>query len=1035
MLWGICLIPRLSVKLYPSPNSNNLYVSYSWRDANAELVESEVTSKLEGNLSRIEGITNIHSTTYYGGGYIKLEIDKEVSLDVTKLEISSILRTVKPNLPKLVRIYPLSEDSRRDENDENALLLGYVITGPGSTLDVANYAKENITPVLKQTKGVKQVDVTGYEPFEWVLEYDKKILENMNLTSYDLYSSINNFYLRKDAGKVLVSKSNRSEYSYVVIKGDGGLDKSEIKEIVVKKVGSRIIRLKDIVKISYKEKAPRSYYRINGLNRININIYVEGSVNRIDKASEIRNLLDDIALQMPDGYSLNVAQDSTEELKEKINTIIFRTSLTILILLVFVLLISRNLKYLSIISTCLLANILISFVFYYFLGIEINIYTMAGITVSLGIIIDNVIVMADHLRFHKDKKVFVAILAATLTTLGALWVVFGMGDSVMGNIKGFSMVILVNLSVSLAISLFFVPALMDKIIIKKNSDSSHMKRIRRISFFNNIYTRVIIFSKRWKALLIVIAILGFGTPIYMLPRGLEGDKWYDNWYNNTIGSDFYGDIKPYVDKCLGGSLRLFTNNMTSESYRNRRDRRVQLYLTLYMDHGATMNQMNEAMKRFENFIASYDQVEKFTSYCRSARKARINILFKKEYEETGFPKQLQDELGGYANSIGNANASISGLQKGFTNNVYENNWRNSVIKITGYNYRKILSYCEKVKEKLQESARVQKLIIGSHRNASAQKGFQLNVDRFKLAQNNTDISNMLGDLKTIASSYDVPVTAYIDNEMTDLVIREKNMGRMSIWELENMPLKTKSSVYKLSDVGEIVEEAASKTIERKNQEYEVSIAYDYVGSSKLAKRIRKREVKALNKILPIGFKAEDDSRRGWFFGEDGGTKILYILLAFVIIFFICSVLLESLKQAFAIILLVPISFIGSFLAFYLFEIEFGEGGYASFILLCGLLVNSALYIINDYNNKLRSGKVFGVSTYVRAFNAKIIPIFLTIASTILGFIPFLIGKDTSGFWFSIAVGTMSGLIFSIVVLLVYLPMFMPLRKKLNKINK
>lgn len=1029
MLWGICLIPHLSVKLYPSPNTNNLYISYSWRDANAELVESEITSKIEANISRVKGIKDIRSKTYYGGGYIKLEIDKANDIDVVKLEISSILRTLKNKLPENTRIYPLSEDSNNNENDEDALLLGYVITGPGTTLDVANYAKENITPIIKQVKGIKQVNITGYEPFEWVLEYDKKILKSMHISSVDLYSAINNFYERKDAGKVLLSKGDNAKYSYVVITGDGGNDKSIIKDILVKKIGTRLIRLKDIVKITSKEKAPRSYYRINGLNRININIYVESSVNRIDKAGELKLLIDDLALQMPEGYSLNVAQDSTEELKEKINTIIFRTSLTILILLTFVLLISRNLKYLSIISISLLANILISFVFYYFLNVEINIYTMAGITVSLGIIIDNVIVMADHLRFHKDRKVFLAILAATLTTLGALWVVFGMGDSVMGNIKGFSIVILINLSVSLAISLLFVPALMDKIDITKKGDKSLIKARRRIIIFNKIYFKIISFAKRWKLLFVLIAILGFGTPIYMLPREVEGKEWYDNWYNNTIGSKFYGDIKPYVDKCLGGSLRLFTNNMTNDSYRRNRDRRTQLYLRLYMDHGATMIQMNDAMKRFENFISSFDEVEKFTSYSRSARSARINILFKKEYEDTGFPKELQNRLGDYANSIGNANTSISGLQKSFSNNVYNQTWKNSIIKITGYNYRKIIKYCEDVKAKLEVSSRVQKLVIGSDPGASSDKGFQIKVDRFKLAKNNTNINNMLGNLQQIASSYDIPTSAIIDDKMCDLIIREKNKGRMSIWELNNVPLQTKSSVYKLSDVGVISEEGESKTIERHNQEYEVSIAYDYVGSSKLAKRIRKREVKALNKSLPIGFKAEDNSEHTYFFFKDTGTKVVYILLAFVIIFFICSVLLESLKQAFAIILLVPISFIGSFLAFYLFEIEFGEGGYASFILLCGLLVNSALYIINDYNNKIRRGRVLGISTYIRSFNSKIIPIFLTIASTILGFIPFLIGKDTSGFWFSIAVGTMSGLIFSIVVLLFYLPMFMPLKRK------
>ncbi len=127
-----------------------------------------------------------------------------------------------------------------------------------------------------------------------------------------------------------------------------------------------------------------------------------------------------------------------------------------------------------------------------------------------------------------------------------------------------------------------------------------------------------------------------------------------------------------------------------------------------------------------------------------------------------------------------------------------------------------------------------------------------------------------------------------------------------------------------------------------------------------------------------------------------------------------------------IILIVPISFIGCFLAFPLAGSAFGEGGYASFILLCGLVVNSALYIINDYNNKLLSGNIPGIRTYIKAFNSKIIPIFLTVASTILGFIPFLFGDGGAGFWYSLAIGTMSGLTFSILVLLIFLPMFMPL---------
>ena len=149
-----------------------------------------------------------------------------------------------------------------------------------------------------------------------------------------------------------------------------------------------------------------------------------------------------------------MAYDASKELEDELNQTLFRTLLTILILLIFVFLVSRDFRYLLIIAVSLAANVLIAFVFYYFLKVEIHIYTLAGITVSFGIIIDNVIVMADHYRHHRDRKVFMAILAATLTTMGALTVIFNMNNEIMRNMWDFTTVIIVNLSVSLFVALF-----------------------------------------------------------------------------------------------------------------------------------------------------------------------------------------------------------------------------------------------------------------------------------------------------------------------------------------------------------------------------------------------------------------------------------------------------------------------------------------------------------------------------------------------------------------------------------------------------
>jgi len=146
---------------------------------------------------------------------------------------------------------------------------------------------------------------------------------------------------------------------------------------------------------------------------------------------------------------------------------------------------------------------------------------------------------------------------------------------------------------------------------------------------------------------------------------------------------------------------------------------------------------------------------------------------------------------------------------------------------------------------------------------------------------------------------------------------------------------------------------------------------------------------------------------------------------------ICSVLLESLLQPLAVIFMIPISYIGVFLTFYLFHLNFDQGGFAAFVLLSGITVNSALYIINDYNNLKFLGighNLPGLKLYLKAFNHKIFPILLTVFSTIMGLIPFLWKGQNEVFWPALAAGTIGGLVFSLIGLLFFLPMVM-IRKR------
>lgn len=133
---------------------------------------------------------------------------------------------------------------------------------------------------------------------------------------------------------------------------------------------------------------------------------------------------------------------------------------------------------------------------------------------------------------------------------------------------------------------------------------------------------------------------------------------------------------------------------------------------------------------------------------------------------------------------------------------------------------------------------------------------------------------------------------------------------------------------------------------------------------------------------------------------------MLLLVVIAIIFFTTSILFNSLKQPLAIIFIIPVSYIGVFLTFYWFKLNFDQGGFASFVLLCGITVNASIYILNEYNAiRRRHPRMSALRAYTKAWNAKILPIFLTVVSTILGFIPFMVGTDKEAFWFPLAAGT------------------------------
>ena len=264
-------------------------------------------------------------------------------------------------------------------------------------------------------------------------------------------------------------------------------------------------------------------------------------------------------------------------------------------------------------------------------------------------------------------------------------------------------------------------------------------------------------------------------------------------------------------------------------------------------------------------------------------------------------------------------------------------------------------------------------------------------------------------------------TVTVDDEIRSVDLVSDRRTSFDVWNLRNEYLDVGGRHLRFTDIGTIERRHSGNDIHRLDHQYALTVAWEFIGNANLAQKVIDAEVERLNKeILPVGYHAEK-TQYSW--NDDKGKNVLLILLVIAIIYFVCSILFESLLLPLAIIGLIPLSFIGCFLIFAITGSPFDQGGFAALIMLAGLVVNAGIYIVQEWRLQTEGRRLF-----VRAFNHKIVPTLLTVLSTALGLIPFLLDGPDEVFWYAFALGTIGGLAFSLIALIFFLPAWMPGRK-------
>lgn len=1031
-LIGVVLVPLLPVKLAPSHTLPGLTVSFSMPGNSSRVIEAEVTSKLEAMMARVKGIRKVNSTSDNGSGSISLELDKHANIDVTRFEVSTIIRQTWPQLPEGVSYPQIS--TRRSDDKASRPFITYTLNAPANPILIQQYAEENIKPVLGQLKGIYKVELNGATPMEWQLEYDSDQLSRLGITLQAVQRAINRHYEKEFLGICSIEKGAEGrEWIRLVRTSTEKEMEFEPGAIQLQAEDGTMVMLDKLIKVRHVEERPQSYYRINGLNSVYLYITAEETANQLKLSGEVKHLMGELQQKMPPGYEVHISYDATEYIQKELDKIYFRTGLTVLILLLFVALITWNLRYLFLIVTSLAVNISVAVILYYAFGLEMQLYSLAGITISLNLVIDNTIVMTDHILHRRNLKAFVSVLAATLTTIGALVIIFFLNEKIRLNLQDFAAVVIINLAVSLFVALFFVPSMIDKIGLEKKKRRKRRRFLLRPTFmkrltvyFTRFYQGLIYYLCRFRVIACLLLLLGFGLPVFMLPEKMEGEGKWVEYYNKVFDNSTFKDkVKPVINKALGGSLRLFAEKVYEGSYFNRDEGEVVLSVYATLPNGSTLEQMNVLIKRMETYLSDFKEIRQFQTYIYNARQANIQIYFTKENQRSGFPYTLKANIISKALTLGGGSWSVYGLQdQGFSNDVRESagSFR---VKLYGYNYDELSYWTERLKEKLLLHRRIKEVTVNSEFSwwKDDYSEFYLDLDRLRMAKENVTATQLFTALRPVFGRDIYCGNVLFDNQTEQLKLSSLQGQQYDVWGLVNIPFFINGRSYKLADFATVQKGQSPQKVAKENQQYRLCLQYEYIGSSEQGKKLLKKDLEEFNKVLPMGYTAENDQDY-WSWNKKDNKQYALLLIVIAIIFFTTAILFNSLKQPLAIIFVIPISYIGVFLTFYLFGLNFDQGGFASFVLLCGITVNASIYILNEYNAiRKRYPLLLPARAFTKAWNSKILPIFLTVISTILGFIPFMVGDGKEAFWFPLAAGTIGGLVMSILGIFLFLPIF------------
>ena len=991
-IFGIFSLAKLPIDFFPRIETTNIMVITSDPGASAIDIEENVTRPLENTLNSVEDLKHISSQSKENISIITLEFDYGIDTDVATANIRDKLDIATNMLPDNVDKPIIFKFS----TEEMPIMLLAIKADPSQSWSgLAKIIDERITTPLARVNGVGTVSVSGIPERQLQVLCDPYKLEAYGVTIEQIAQIVAAENTSVPGGQMDVGTN-----TYSLRVDQEFEDAKELENIVVATRNGVNVYLRDVARIidDHQERVQES--RNNGTRSGMMIIQKQTDANAVDISRKVNEKLVELRKTLPSDVTIEPYIDMSDNIMDTASSLIDTILITFIVVMFVVMLMLGRWRAMFIIVLTIPISMLSSLIYLMVADSTLNVVSMSSISISIGMVVDNAIVVLENITSHVDrgsrvkqaaifatKEVGVSIIASTLTTLAVflpLTMIEGMAGVLFGTM---GWMVTITLVVSMAAALTFTPVLCS-LIMKQNPKKSRIQRYvdGTMGLIERGYGRIL----KWcvhhrKTFLFGALALFVGVLMFVGPQ--IKTEFFPAQDNARIAVKIKLPI---------GTRQEVTEELAVDIDKQFREKYPEI-VAVGMSYG---------MADTDNTWASMQ--ENGTHYI--SMNIRLTKKTERERSLSEICDLMRKDLAGYP-EIRTFEVIESGQKNG------PGGQQTVDIELYGYDLDETDSIANVIKGRMLALEACSEVTLSRDEYTPE---YQVVFDREKLAQSGLNVATAATYLRnrvngTVASYYRE------DGEEYDILVRYDREFRESIEDLENITLYTaQGQAVKIRDVGEVVEAKTPPTILRKDRSRYVkisgAIAHGYAMSDLVASTIQD-----LNTLeLPAGISWElggsyEDQQ------ETFQDMIMLLVLMVILVFVIMASQFESLTYPFVIMFSLPFALVGVILGSWISGTAMGVMGLLGILMLVGIVVNNGIVLV-DYTRLLIGREQPILDAAVAAGRSRMRPILMTTLTTVLGMVPMAIGSGVgSEMWNSLGMTVAWGLSFSTLITLFLIP--------------